>query len=79
MYPRKLYVNMVNGQPNWRCACFKELGWSDIRQVIVRRSQEERHCRTHAGSTNLRTVASVYCCCLLAPCCHTVRANLVNC
>lgn len=33
LYPRKLYVNMVNGQPNWRCACFKELGWSDIRQV----------------------------------------------
>jgi hypothetical protein len=32
-YPRKLYVNMVNGQPNWRCACFEELGWSDIRQV----------------------------------------------
>jgi hypothetical protein len=25
---------MVNGQPNWRCACFKELGWSDLRQVL---------------------------------------------
>jgi hypothetical protein len=35
LYPRKLYVNMVNGQPNWRCACFKELGWSDIRQVCI--------------------------------------------
>lgn len=33
LYPRKLYVNMVNGRPNWRCACFKEVGWSDVRQV----------------------------------------------
>lgn len=34
-YPRKLYVKMVNGRPTWRCGCFVELGWSDIRQVSL--------------------------------------------
>lgn len=33
MYPRKLFVSMTNGKSNWRCACFKELGWSDVRKV----------------------------------------------
>jgi hypothetical protein len=33
MYPRKLFVEMKGGRAVWRCACFKELGWSDVRKV----------------------------------------------
>jgi hypothetical protein len=33
MYPRKLFVEMKAGRAVWRCACFKELGWSDVRKV----------------------------------------------
>eukprot|EP00879_Flechtneria_rotunda_P023355 GHRR01024705.1.p1 GENE.GHRR01024705.1~~GHRR01024705.1.p1 ORF type:complete len:146 (-),score=29.74 GHRR01024705.1:1158-1595(-) len=33
MHPRKLFVSMKGGKASWRCACFKELGWSDVRKV----------------------------------------------
>lgn len=33
MYPRKLFIEMKQGRSVWRCACFKELGWSDVRKV----------------------------------------------
>lgn len=59
LYPRKLYVNMVNGQPNWRCACFKELGWSDLRQVRVCGGAAEE------GKTLLATAIDAVCCCCL--------------
>ena len=32
-YPRKLFGQLPGGKPTTRCACFKELGWSDLRQV----------------------------------------------
>jgi hypothetical protein len=33
MYPRKTYYKMQKGQPQFKCACFKEVGWSDLRQI----------------------------------------------
>jgi hypothetical protein len=33
MYPRKLFMEMKGGRAVWRCACFKEMGWSDVRKV----------------------------------------------
>lgn len=35
LYPRKLFVSFTSGKSKWRCACFKELGWSDVRKVSI--------------------------------------------
>ncbi|KXZ41727.1 hypothetical protein GPECTOR_302g822 [Gonium pectorale] len=32
-YPRKVLTQLPGGNPTTRCACFKEIGWSDVRQV----------------------------------------------
>jgi hypothetical protein len=50
LFPRKLYVSMSNGQPNWRCACFKELGWNDLRQVLEGVVGVERRGAQQGGS-----------------------------
>lgn len=55
MYPRKIQEddsdlrdpNEVGGPPiKWRCACFKELGWSDLRQVYDDCDPDAHECRT---------------------------------
>eukprot|EP00775_Hariotina_reticulata_P009146 gene9146-9314_t len=48
LYPRKLFVNMVNGRASWRCACFKELGWSDVRKVYAECAPDATSCSTDA-------------------------------
>lgn len=57
-YPRKLYVNMVNGRPNWRCACFEELGWSDLRQVYTGCEPDEHSCSTDPSLDEAASKAS---------------------
>jgi hypothetical protein len=46
MYPRKLFVEMKGGRAVWRCACFKEMGWSDVRKVNTRTSLLQHACQT---------------------------------
>jgi hypothetical protein len=45
MYPRKLFVEMKGGRAVWRCACFKEMGWSDVRKVNTRTSLLQHACQ----------------------------------
>jgi hypothetical protein len=46
MYPRKLVSDGgqggKGGKPNVRCACFAEIGWSDLRQVSSGRGGRSR-------------------------------------
>ncbi|KAF6262822.1 hypothetical protein COO60DRAFT_1699115 [Scenedesmus sp. NREL 46B-D3] len=48
MYPRKLFMEMKGGRAVWRCACFKELGWSDVRKVYVDCDPDAHLCKTNA-------------------------------
>ncbi|WIA40808.1 hypothetical protein OEZ86_004486 [Tetradesmus obliquus] len=47
MYPRKLFMEMKGGRAVWRCACFKELGWSDVRKVYVDCYPDAHSCKTN--------------------------------
>uniref|UniRef100_A0A383V6X5 Cytochrome b5 heme-binding domain-containing protein n=1 Tax=Tetradesmus obliquus TaxID=3088 RepID=A0A383V6X5_TETOB len=47
MYPRKLFMEMKGGRAVWRCACFKELGWSDVRKVYVDCDPDAHFCKTN--------------------------------
>ena len=34
-HPRKIFSQLPGGKPTTFCACFKEVGWSDVRQVCA--------------------------------------------
>jgi hypothetical protein len=51
MYPRKLFLDMDGGQPTWRCACFKELGWSDLRQIYPGKCRSAGRSDPHKEAT----------------------------
>lgn len=46
MYPRKVFQQLPGGQPNTRCACFKEIGWSDYRQLYPDCKPDAHECQT---------------------------------
>jgi hypothetical protein len=39
-------VDMQRGRATWRCACFEELGWSDVRKVYVGCEPDAHSCST---------------------------------
>jgi hypothetical protein len=42
-YPR-LLTEMINGKAEQRCACFKTLGWSDLRKVYDGCNADSHRC-----------------------------------
>eukprot|EP00198_Chlamydomonas_reinhardtii_P006359 XP_001695695.1 predicted protein [Chlamydomonas reinhardtii] len=50
-YPRKLFGQLPGGKPTTRCACFKELGWSDLRQVYPGCAPDATTCKVEQEKT----------------------------
>ncbi|KAG2495230.1 hypothetical protein HYH03_006504 [Edaphochlamys debaryana] len=44
-YPRKITTSLPDGKPTARCACFKDVGWSDVRQIYKGCHPEATHCK----------------------------------
>ncbi|GLC60265.1 hypothetical protein PLESTB_001592300 [Pleodorina starrii] len=44
-YPRKVFLQLPGGKPTTKCACFAELGWSDIRQVYPDCAPDATSCK----------------------------------
>lgn len=44
-YPRKVFLQLPGGKPTTKCACFKELGWSDLRQVYEGCAPDAHSCK----------------------------------
>ncbi|EFJ48787.1 hypothetical protein VOLCADRAFT_90628 [Volvox carteri f. nagariensis] len=45
-YPRKVFMQLPGGnKPTTKCACFQELGWSDLRQVYPDCAPDAHSCK----------------------------------
>ncbi|PNH05572.1 Neuferricin [Tetrabaena socialis] len=44
-HPRKVFLQLPGGKPTTRCACFAEIGWSDLRQIYPDCSPEAHTCK----------------------------------
>lgn len=44
-YPRRVFTQDANNRPMTRCLCFKELGWSDLRQVYSGCKPDAHECK----------------------------------
>ncbi|MEW5320470.1 MAG: hypothetical protein WDW38_011540 [Sanguina aurantia] len=45
-HPRRIFQQLPGGKPSTRCACFADIGWSDIRQIYEGCTAEAEQCRT---------------------------------
>jgi hypothetical protein len=44
-YPRKVFTQLPGGKPTTKCACFEDLGWSDIRQIYPDCAPDAHSCK----------------------------------
>lgn len=50
LHPRKVIEEVSGGPPNSRCACFEDVGWSDVRQLYPGCDPKASRCATSPPS-----------------------------